>query len=164
MLEAVHLLLALDLFVVVVGVDPRWLLRSLREQYPGLLDAGVQAPVPGGDALSDATTADYLEKIFNIPFVLPGFPAARLGELVRGMNRARSGQRGRRRPGCRVLPGPPSRLVPPAAAQATTAGGAAAPSGGAATAVSPPMLSGRRRSRAPGAGRAHRPRPRHRSR
>src|SRR6185312_2766521 len=32
-LQAVHLLLALDLFVVVVGVDPRWLLRALRDQY-----------------------------------------------------------------------------------------------------------------------------------
>jgi hypothetical protein len=29
LLEAVHLLLAVDLFVVVVAVDPRWLLRSL---------------------------------------------------------------------------------------------------------------------------------------
>ena len=36
-LQAVHLLLALDLFVVVVGVDPRWLVRALREQYPGTL-------------------------------------------------------------------------------------------------------------------------------
>ena len=32
-LQAVHLLLALDLFVVVVGVDPRWLLRSLRREF-----------------------------------------------------------------------------------------------------------------------------------
>ena len=32
-LQAVHLLLALDLFVVVVGVDPRWLMHSLRQQY-----------------------------------------------------------------------------------------------------------------------------------
>ncbi|WP_187365846.1 P-loop NTPase fold protein [Trebonia kvetii] len=128
-LEAVHLLLALDLFVVVVGVDPRWLLRSLREQYPGLLDAGTRS-VPGGNAHSDATTADYLEKIFNIPFVLPGFPAARLGELVRGMNRpaqriadgagaASSGGSGQDR----------------GTGSATTAGGAATPSGAAATAV-----------------------------
>ena len=32
-LQAVHLLLALDLFVVVVGVDPRWLLHALRSEY-----------------------------------------------------------------------------------------------------------------------------------
>ena len=32
-LQAVHLLLALDLFVVVVGVDPRWLVHSLQSEY-----------------------------------------------------------------------------------------------------------------------------------
>jgi hypothetical protein len=39
-LEAVHLLLALELFVVVVGVDPRWLQRSLRHQYRDLVTSG----------------------------------------------------------------------------------------------------------------------------
>ena len=38
-LQAVHLLLAMDLFVVVVGVDPRWLLRSLRRRYRRVLGA-----------------------------------------------------------------------------------------------------------------------------
>jgi hypothetical protein len=37
-------LLALDLFVVVVGVDPRWLLHSLRDQYRTTLTA----PSPDG--------------------------------------------------------------------------------------------------------------------
>ena len=65
-LQAVHLLLALDLFVVVVGVDPRWLLHSLHDQYRAFLatdkhDAGAWR----------ATPHDYLEKIFNIPFILP---------------------------------------------------------------------------------------------
>lgn len=66
-LEAVHLLLALELFIVVVGVDPRWLQRSLRHQYRDL-------------SLSDDLTQDpylqtmpteYLEKIFQIPLTLP---------------------------------------------------------------------------------------------
>jgi hypothetical protein len=69
-LQAVHLLLALDLFVVVVGVDPRWLVRSLRQEYPKLLTA------PGGSARAsdgwNASPEDYLEKIFGIPFILPG--------------------------------------------------------------------------------------------
>ena len=39
-LQAVHLLLAMPLFVVVVGVDPRWLLRALRTRYQGILGAG----------------------------------------------------------------------------------------------------------------------------
>jgi hypothetical protein len=32
-LQAVHLLLAYPLFVVVVAVDPRWLLHSLQQTY-----------------------------------------------------------------------------------------------------------------------------------
>ena len=54
-LEAVHLLLAFPLFVVVVAVDSRWLESSLREHYQQLGQHG-------------ATPADYLEKIFQVPF------------------------------------------------------------------------------------------------
>ncbi|MEU0884616.1 P-loop NTPase fold protein [Lentzea sp. NPDC005914] len=61
-LEAVHLLLAQPVFVVVVGVDARWLLRALKEHYTEMLDDPV----------------DYLEKIFQVSFALrpmdgPGF-------------------------------------------------------------------------------------------
>ncbi len=66
-LQAVHLLLAFDLFVVVVGVDSRWLLRSLEHQYSQL------APAPDGSAQIglSATPQDYLEKIFQIPYWVP---------------------------------------------------------------------------------------------
>jgi hypothetical protein len=93
-LQAVHLLLALDLFVVVVGVDPRWLVRALCEQYPGILTdnaarsatesaqgfAGKDAA--GGD-VGEAVPSDYLQKIFNIPFALPAFRGDQLEQLVR---------------------------------------------------------------------------------
>jgi hypothetical protein len=87
-LQAVHLLLALDLFVVVVGVDPRWLVQSLREQYPGILDVGPDGhggtPARGRDsALAEAVPADYLQKIFNIPFALPAFRGDHMEHLVR---------------------------------------------------------------------------------
>ncbi len=78
-LQAVHLLLALDLFVVVVGVDPRWLIRSLRDQYHSQLDANR----PDEDRWWDATPHDYLEKIFNIPFVLPAMDKTGFDKLVR---------------------------------------------------------------------------------
>lgn len=66
-LQAVHLLLAFELFVVVVGVDHRWLLRSLSSHYSEMLsDAGDVGPHREWH-----TPQDYLEKIFNIPFVLP---------------------------------------------------------------------------------------------
>ncbi|WP_033429472.1 P-loop NTPase fold protein [Saccharothrix syringae] len=76
-LEAVHLLLAMDLFVVVVGVDPRWLVRALRSHYADLLDgAGSELPTP---------PEDYLEKIVNIPFTLPGMVRGTLGHVLRSM-------------------------------------------------------------------------------
>ena len=81
-LQAVHLLLALDLFVVVVGVDPRWLTRSVRQQFQGILDAEPHSHREER-FLADVTATDYLEKIFNIPFVLPGIPADGLAHLVR---------------------------------------------------------------------------------
>jgi peptidoglycan hydrolase-like protein with peptidoglycan-binding domain len=83
-LQAVHLLLALDLFVVVVGVDPRWLRQSLHHQYRGMLNEGTFLP-SADQALWNVTPNDYLEKIFNIPFVLPGIPAGGLGRMLRGL-------------------------------------------------------------------------------
>jgi hypothetical protein len=64
-LEAVHLLLALRLFVVVVGVDPRWLAESLKHHYIGQL--GLDDSGAGQWA---TTPQNYLEKIFQIPFAL----------------------------------------------------------------------------------------------
>ncbi|KUN80268.1 hypothetical protein AQJ66_26370 [Streptomyces bungoensis] len=79
-LQAVHLLLALDLFVVVIGVDSRWLLRSLSSHYAEILDDG-----PNGAPATDlwrVTPEDYLEKIINIPLVLPGIPSGGLRRLL----------------------------------------------------------------------------------
>jgi hypothetical protein len=80
-LQAVHLLLAFDLFVVVVGVDPRWLLRSLSTHYDRLIEADAVAGPDGWQV----TPEDYLEKILNIPLVLPRMPAGSLQHLLRGM-------------------------------------------------------------------------------
>lgn len=54
-LQAVHLLLAFPLFVVVVAVDARWLSHSLREHYHQLQG-------------TDAAPEDFIEKIFQVPF------------------------------------------------------------------------------------------------
>ena len=79
-LEAVHLMLALDLFIVVVAVDTRWLIRSLQHYYRELFStpvrSGIDPSVLGADG-DTATPADYLDKIFQIPFALtPPSPGA----------------------------------------------------------------------------------------
>ena len=75
-LEAVHLLLAFPLFVVVVGVDSRWLEQSLLEFYKDKLRDTKEAPTPpdghpGAQKsvphTGQATVHDFLEKIFHIP-------------------------------------------------------------------------------------------------
>jgi len=77
-LEAVHLLLALEMFVVVVGVDPRWLRRSLRYQYRDLVLGGD----PDDDVYLRVMPLEYLEKIFQIPFTLPAMEPAAYGQLI----------------------------------------------------------------------------------
>src|SRR5204863_241721 len=57
------------LFVVVVAVDPRWLLRSLTVHYHELFDAARPAGA-SRDSSWESTPMQYLEKIFQIPFTL----------------------------------------------------------------------------------------------
>jgi hypothetical protein len=82
-LQAVNLLVAMDLFIVVVGVDPRWLLRSLRRRYRSLL--GPVGTEDGDISFRNSTPQDYLEKIFQVPFVLPGLSADGLGRLLQSL-------------------------------------------------------------------------------
>lgn len=65
-LEAVNMLLAFRLFVVVIGVDGRWLEKSLKRTYRSLLDDPME----------------YLEKIVQLPFVLRPMSGVDFGNLV----------------------------------------------------------------------------------
>lgn len=93
-LQAVHLLLALDLFVVVVGVDPRWLQHSLEQKYDNAFPAH---EIPGniGHTMPVATPSDYLEKIFNVPFLLPGMPPGALGRMLLALSTTRGNESSR---------------------------------------------------------------------
>jgi hypothetical protein len=74
-LEAIHLLLALPLFVVYVGVDPSWLRASLRVKHQELLSeagAGVQPD-------------QYLEKIFQLTYSLPSVSASTSRQMLSGI-------------------------------------------------------------------------------
>lgn len=77
-LEAVHLLLAFELFVVVVAVDSRWLSSALTEQLHAL-DGGTSQVV------GQPTPQDYLEKIFQLPFWIQALSVADRQSLVRGL-------------------------------------------------------------------------------
>ena len=74
-LAAVHLLLSLPLFTVVVGVDPRWLHTSLSQTHTELFPRAQSRP-------SATTTNDYLEKIFQLTFTLPAMTSSGYSQLV----------------------------------------------------------------------------------
>jgi hypothetical protein len=98
-LQAVHLLLAYPLFVVVVGVDPRWLSHSLTATYATFKATGsaaVQGIEEGSSKDADhaasidpdlwrTTPQNYLEKIFQIPVSLRPMTAGGYAELVQGL-------------------------------------------------------------------------------
>lgn len=71
-LEAVHLLLFFPLFVVFVGVDSRWVSRSLNRYYEQMLsDESLEATTePVSMQRAPANSQDFLEKIFQVPFWL----------------------------------------------------------------------------------------------
>ena len=77
-LEAVHLLLAFELFVVVVAVDSRWLSSALTEQLHAL-GGGT------GQLARQPTPQDYLEKIFQLPFWIQALSVEDRENLVRGL-------------------------------------------------------------------------------
>lgn len=90
-LQAIHLLLAFPLFVVIVGVDARWVTRSLHESYEWL---GVDDDQP--EAVKDkrengehraVTPHDYLEKIFQIPFWLKPMADNECKSLLDGLTK-----------------------------------------------------------------------------
>jgi hypothetical protein len=84
-LQAVHLLLAFPLFVVIVGVDPRWLLHSL-QQYSKAFQSDETVDgtgkLLGEESHWRSTPLNYLEKIFQIPFSLRPLDRQGFGRIV----------------------------------------------------------------------------------
>ncbi|MBM2616035.1 hypothetical protein JIG36_10755 [Actinoplanes sp. LDG1-06] len=104
MLEAVHLLLAADVFVVVVAVDPRWLLSAISAHYsdvlgdrPALGDDSAEDGPPHALDLDDeslwrSTPAQYLEKIFQVVLTLPPLDESGYRRMLRGLVGTRADQ------------------------------------------------------------------------
>lgn len=89
-LQAVHLLLAFPLFVVVVGVDARWVVRSLEARYRELLKSDGGPPDQATvnefrELFGNASAHDYVEKIFQVPFWLKPMSAESSRRLVRDL-------------------------------------------------------------------------------
>ncbi len=104
-LQMVHMLLAFELFVVVVAVDARWIEESLINNYKWLGSDGVASAdsATNGHAQQERPTGrvtpqDYLEKIFQISFWLEPMTSARtkryLGSLVRTQRRESGAETG----------------------------------------------------------------------
>jgi WD40 repeat protein len=87
MLEAVHLMLTLDLFVVVVAVDARWMIRSLEYHYRAFFGtdraAVAAAAIPAAPDENLIAPYDYLDKIFQIPYTLVPPTGARAAGYMR---------------------------------------------------------------------------------
>jgi hypothetical protein len=95
-LRAVHLLLAFKLFVVIVAVDSRWLLNSLKLSMRNLagndnqqaLKLLLKDNVNEGSLSSNliSTPQNYLEKIFQIPYTIPDMTQTGVGNLLRQLS------------------------------------------------------------------------------
>lgn len=80
-LEAIHLLLAFELFVVIVGVDTRWVSQALSLRMPELLSSKTK----DDGSINIVDTSDYLEKIFQIPFHLKTMDLTSKVELIESL-------------------------------------------------------------------------------
>jgi len=92
-LQIVHMLLAFELFVVVVAVDARWVEESLTQNYKWLVRPETTGAVDqGGAETADegrvgVTAQDYLEKIFQISFWLEPMTTGRAAEYLKSLVR-----------------------------------------------------------------------------
>lgn len=76
-LQAVHLLLAFPLFVVVVGVDSRWVSRSLRLHYKSQWTFSEEETTD-----RYVSPHDYLEKIFQVPYWIKRMNVEETGNYI----------------------------------------------------------------------------------
>ncbi|WP_344441488.1 P-loop NTPase fold protein [Kitasatospora nipponensis] len=101
MLEAIHLLLAVDLFVVVVAIDPRWLLGSIAAHYRDVLDRpgkATDAFDPNDEDAWLSSPSQYLEKIFQVVLTLPALDAGGYQRMLHSLISARPDQKAPEQP------------------------------------------------------------------
>jgi hypothetical protein len=88
-LEAIHLLMSFPLFVVVVGVDPRWiknaLIKKYYTQFEGRITDRNHSTVLNEYQLEKIDASDYLEKIFQVPFKLKTATEAGISKMIENL-------------------------------------------------------------------------------
>ncbi|MER5949259.1 P-loop NTPase fold protein [Streptomyces sp. NPDC001904] len=82
-LAAVHLMLAFPLFVVVVAIDPRWLIRCLKHRHKDLFSN--PSDIGHGEVEDVATPVDYLDKIFQIALTVPPATPEKTSRLLEAL-------------------------------------------------------------------------------
>jgi TIR domain/KAP family P-loop domain len=129
-LQAIHLLLAFPIFVVVVAVDARWVSRSLEQCYDWLVPDNPPAELPrtttkGAERFrspTGATAHDYLEKIFQIPFWLAPMNSDGCRDMIRGLTAAISREHSSLKQSIELANQPAPAPPPPIAAAAAASG------------------------------------------
>jgi hypothetical protein len=82
-MQAIHLILAYPLFVVVVGVDPRWLVNSLSKTYSAF--QGDKKGSTVDPEFWQTTPQNYMEKIFQVPFTLWPMTKTGYSKLIKNL-------------------------------------------------------------------------------
>jgi hypothetical protein len=82
-LEAVNLLMAFPLFVVIVGVDPRWVKNALIKKYTLQFASNLNNGDASRTEIEQIEPSNYLEKIFQIPFHLKDASLISVKEMIR---------------------------------------------------------------------------------
>lgn len=121
-LQAVHLLLAFELFVVVVAVDSRWLLHSLQQHLSVFRsqETGIDGFLSGDERVHwQSTPMNYLEKIFQVPFNLLPMGQRGYRRLILELTKSSEGDADRPTDPSQPVPEPPPRDTIPGDAPAS---------------------------------------------
>ncbi len=82
-LEAVNLLMAFPLFIVIVGVDQRWVKNALIKNYVLQFTGKLKGSFDMKTGVELIEPSDYLEKIFQVPFHLKDAPKQNVREMIK---------------------------------------------------------------------------------
>ncbi|WP_025865885.1 P-loop NTPase fold protein [Prolixibacter bellariivorans] len=89
-LEAVNLLMAFPLFVVIVGVDSRWVKNALIKKHALQFTGKLNGDDSSGSDLEIIEPSNYLEKIFQVPFHLKDAKDISVKEMIKKLAQSKA--------------------------------------------------------------------------